>query len=598
MPDTNLEQSGKGADQSFSNNDAGEPAEDCTAVEHEVEDQEPTVVEYETETPETVAIRGENDTATPPVVASSVVVARPPLLQPAVGSSAPGTLTNTASSERPPVLGGEVTSQEPPLPGTAAEVELPAVPEIEIEVDGLDVPVLEVLAELAFPELEVELDPIVIPELDFAIELEVPEVETETPSTSDQASDSAGSLSAPPRPSSPALRLLMWNIFELGGGFYRSHQRSQYAIDAYAAIIAKLDVDIAVLLGLTSTPGRLPAERTHAGHSCLVMNDGPSDTGPSEAARIAAALRERDPASGWTLTFPQAGKRYLYHRGATTCFLHRKAKGIELTSLDIVDSKADDALGLTGKLVLGSFRLSATAIEPFFLAAPLGVPLAQRELEKPPPAGSEEDLAPTCALPESFLLAVSAAAGLADTAGFADLGARVDAPYLSRGAAGTALNDEFWKTTIASKDGLLGNFAAVDAGNLDLRDQQSHWEAMEPLAHAETLGEVTGGLADGFLVCGAGAAPTVEEMRAVSLLAAAIPEDHLERAGRERDPSMPEASPIEDSILLAQRQAYREEDLGGGELAQDAANELAECCYFSLTLSRRWPVVAQLRPSS
>src|SRR5205823_2447200 len=76
----------------------------------------------------------------------------------------------------------------------------------------------------------------------------------------------------PPKPPKLPIRAMMWNIFELGGGFFRSPKRPEYAIEAYATLIKELNVDICVILGITETIGQVPVEKKKDGHSCLAMD--------------------------------------------------------------------------------------------------------------------------------------------------------------------------------------------------------------------------------------------------------------------------------------------------------------------------------------
>src|ERR1700719_395134 len=54
----------------------------------------------------------------------------------------------------------------------------------------------------------------------------------------------------PQRVAIEPFRILMWNIKELGGGFFMPERRPDHCIDAYATIIHKLDVDVCVVMGI------------------------------------------------------------------------------------------------------------------------------------------------------------------------------------------------------------------------------------------------------------------------------------------------------------------------------------------------------------
>jgi len=406
----------------------------------------------------------------------------------------------------------------------------------------------------------------------------------------------------PPPPPKLPLRILMWNILELGGGFSRPSERPDYVIDSYASLIESLNIDICVILGVTRTVGKIPV-RQEGDNPCLIMEDGPIDSGPAEVQRILEKLKSRDTAGNWEAQFFKPENEHVYHFGATTCFLHRTSKGIRFSKFDLADSKSNHGAGLTGKLLCAAFELPEHEAAAFHIAAPLGVPPHQRPLARKPDPGPESALRATGPLPKPCIVGVSSPNDLLNPKWkFHEFKASVQATYLRPGREGTILQQEFWQKSISNNDRLLSNFLAVDIANVSLQDDEMYWSAMDKPKHAETAEEVSGILADVFLLSnGPQGTPSavIDEIRIVDLIAAAIP---AEKLGQIRQSAAPadaaQALPSEDSVLAAQRRARRNQTVSGPQPEENAANELADCHYFSLALSEHWPVVAQLRFNS
>ena len=383
----------------------------------------------------------------------------------------------------------------------------------------------------------------------------------------------------------PPLRWLLWNIQEFGGGFYRPHERPDYEIAAYAAVVQKMKVDIAVILGLTDTIGIVPK----ADEDRVKFDTPVKDTGPAEAARLLKAL-----GSTWKMEIPKPseGDGYLYTYRTTTCILWNTEGGVDLESKGIADAPLAPALGLTGKLFCATFTASKNTDQKIFVAAPLGTCLPKREWAVPPEAGPEKDLKATIKnLPEVALIAVSAPEDLMTSMDFASFKAQMEATYRPPGRDGTTLKDQWWFPRADGDDGVLANFAALDPGDSLLQDDEMHWEGLEQPEYAENLEKVTGRLTDLWLLrdTGSESPPAIEELRVVDLIAAALTAGVLEKVR----PIQPGDSK-EDSATVDQRKQYRKE-ITENTLKSEALNEISDSAHFSNLLSDHWPVVLQLR---
>lgn len=412
----------------------------------------------------------------------------------------------------------------------------------------------------------------------------------------------------PLREKTPA-RMLVWNMDELGGGFHRPTVRPDYAIAAYAQVISVLKADFIVLLGLTRSIGESPQVNPDSEHIEIKMEVPAKDSGVSEVNRILAKLRKTDPAAGWQAVFlkEKNNTEYVYINDITSCILHR-AKGatdaapISFEKLDVFDSSANISLGLTGKFIATTFSVPKFTSEPITLMAPLG---------HPSPAGAPKEPAATGALPSSWILALSAPENLlADRAAFNSLRASLDVLYQAPSEEGSLLKDDFWKSTAESRDDLLGNFAALGLDQISKQDLEMHWQALTPPTHPTSLQELTGNLADTFLIRHGTATkpPVVQEMRTVDLARAALSSENLAKLSEKANAaptaiassSAPltaakatAARPKEDAQLVALLQEFQEYR-GGIAPGADPVDALAHARYFSLALSRHWPVVAQI----
>jgi hypothetical protein len=104
---------------------------------------------------------------------------------------------------------------------------------------------------------------------------------------------------------------------------------------------------------------------------------------------------------------------------------------------------------------------------------------------------------------------------LVDRSGFNAFRSGMVAEYKPLAEEGSWLKDDFWKTMAESRDDLLGNFAALGLDQIGQQDQEMLWQAMTPPEHPASVAEMTGNLADTFLIChgSTGKPPIIEEMR-------------------------------------------------------------------------------------
>lgn len=384
------------------------------------------------------------------------------------------------------------------------------------------------------------------------------------------------------------LRALLWHIQELGGGFYQPHQRESYVMEAYAALLKKLNIDIAVILGITDSIGVVPQAAGSGDGVHVTFDESLKDTGPAEVTRLQGLL-----GGSWQAVWPRpkAGTGYLYHYRNTTCVLYNSANGLALASSGLVQSATDTAIGLTGRLFCAVFNAPNHADTPLGIAAPLGTCAAERPGAVPAQAAPESELAATLTLPGTALLGLSGSGDLSASGAFSRFKAEVDAAYAPPTQEGTLLKDAFWFQQAEGADGVLEDFAALDPGNSLLQDEQMHWEALDLPEHADELGKVVGALTDIWLLRNSGGspAPAIEELRPIDLIAAALSAEALGKARPVKPPQSPE-----DSAVATQRKAYRSA-IGNDHWVEGIDNEIADGAHFARILSEHWPVLVQIR---
>ncbi len=399
------------------------------------------------------------------------------------------------------------------------------------------------------------------------------------------------------QPKKKPLRVLSWHLFELGGGFHMPSVRPQYVVDACARLIKSLDPQVVVLQGLARTIQDIPASKGSGEATYVAFEKAPQDTGPAEARRILAKLQALDPAAGWQLELPKVrGKNeILYHRFTTVGFLYASARGLTLQNIELIATATNEAAGVTGTLAAAVFDAPDYQSHPLRVMTSLGLATPERPWEQLRVPTPPDERSPTAKMPDSALLFVSAPGDASQ--GLLDLQDEVDAQFLRPGLEGSVLGDAFWKRTAASHDGLLGDFSAVNPGNVLLQDQQMHWEALKKPEHSQTADKLPGSLCDGMAVLHHRSTPPpiVQEMRIVDLIAASLPTEAIEELNaRPVSKTADGKPPPEHAALVAERKTYHAQSVGGPEPEQSVENELADCSCFSRMLSRHWPLVTQI----
>jgi hypothetical protein len=406
-----------------------------------------------------------------------------------------------------------------------------------------------------------------------------------------------------PAPEPRSIRILSWNITELGGGFWMPRRRPSYCTDAYAAAIGALAPDVCVLMGLRKGPPfaheRLAVKERVYGWRARPLDQ---EAGVAEAKAILAALREVDPGADWRAAFPRAGDgSTAYVRGGTACFLYAAGRQITCKGIDVVEGAAAQALGIPELLAAGRFGmplLAGSSPLEVGVAAPLVIlrgderaSAAGRDPAPPPPTTPKA----TGDIPDPCVVAVSAEEDLV-----AQLGAlngyrsELDVQYQALADAGTVMTVHHWERIARRGPALVDNLLAVHPADVRLADRRMHWEALALPEHADDYGDVVGQLSDLLLLRDQAAehALALENMRVVDLLRAALEPEEAKRLrvdGTPRD---------EDGALAAARGKHLEATArstraqGSGDA--DAANTIAGCVEFLRLLSNHWPIYTEL----
>ncbi|HXT17714.1 MAG TPA: hypothetical protein VN706_18895 [Gemmatimonadaceae bacterium] len=377
------------------------------------------------------------------------------------------------------------------------------------------------------------------------------------------------------------LAVLVWNIRELGGGFHMPPARPDYCIDAYAALIAAMQADVCVLAGLRGTPERVVTSQD----GVFTYADAVNDTGIAEAKKILASLQKAAADGDWALSTPADSSGVaLYEGGTTSAFLYKKAGGRTLIGLDTLNGRADATLGLGGHLAHLSLKLPLEGDDPltFDLLTPLGATAAKGE-KAPTVDGTQ---------PTSFVLAFSASDDLTAQRGPLDaVQSAVTADSRPLLAHGSVLGDSFWHATTRSAGGLLDDFTAIGAADLERHDAEMHWEALPDPKHAGTSTDVAGSVGDAVLTRNAEprARYAVREVRVIDMMRAALGADEITTVGGDAAPC------DEDSSLGAMRASHRTATpYLGPDAPTTPTNIVAECADFLHLLSDHWPVLATL----
>jgi len=267
-----------------------------------------------------------------------------------------------------------------------------------------------------------------------------------------------------------AFRLMLWNVRELGGGFYMPPERHDHCVGACAALLEKLAPDICIVTGLRRTDGVRVAD---AG-AYLTLVDAVAHTGASELARILTELSTRDAASDWQVAYPLDGNGApLYDGGVTTAFLYRAALPCAAKAVAFFPAPDAQALGVGATLVHATFDLTPQAGKPMTidLVTALG-------------AAGEAAQVVFGSAPPAFVAAFSTDADLSESRAGLDrlrgaLGGAARAPL----ANATVPRPPFWRATADRNERLLDECTGINAADVRLADGSMHWEALEPPEH-------------------------------------------------------------------------------------------------------------------
>ncbi len=363
------------------------------------------------------------------------------------------------------------------------------------------------------------------------------------------------------------LRVLMWHIHELGGGFYVPGARPEYCIDAYAKLIEKLEADVVVLLGVTrGKTERLVRGKTKDGRPCLKIEPVEEEAGVLEVEAITDAL-----GLGWEIALVRGEEgETVYLEGETAVALVRKGSGAQVINTQLVKSPGGEDLG--GGRIITYFELQLKNGDTIPVMAQLRGN-GETKAEPTPPRG---------------IVAVSASSDFADRLStWNRIRGGLAAEYHPFPKEATVAGMLPWEQITLSQPGLIHNFTAVNPMDVRGQDVAMSWEAIEAPQHPEKSEEVLGGVSDNFLLYSNGQEPlgVVEELRVIDLLAA---------AGEDSEDSP------EQGCLAALCQKHTEERprLLDTEEPEDDANRIAERLDFAGRLSRHWPVLLSLKVSA
>jgi hypothetical protein len=397
---------------------------------------------------------------------------------------------------------------------------------------------------------------------------------------------------AKPKP----VRILMWNITELGGGFWMPPRRLDYCIDAYAAVIHAMKPDVCVLLGLQKGPpfGYTRVSSHKLGYAWHAK-PGTENHGIMEANAILAGLEKLDVGIGWKAAFPVSDDgSYACVRGGTACVFYATGHGIALDRLDIVDGPVADSLGIPERLLAARLHMPLgkdQSAAPLGIVAPLVVlPEAERRSSAPPDATPLPKA--TGRLPDPSVVALSSELDLAvHRARLDDYCSSLDVEYPSLPDRGSVVTTSHWERIAYRGAGLVDNLLAVHPADVRLGDRRMHWEALPLPAHADEYGEVVGRIADLLLLRKQAGQPlALRKLQIVDLLRAALGPADLTRLHAQAG-----AQP-EDGVLVAMRKrhfaATARPTMTGAD--DDPANVVAGCIEFLRLLSNHWPVCAEL----
>lgn len=417
------------------------------------------------------------------------------------------------------------------------------------------------------------------------------------------------------------VQLLSWNIEELGGGTSEPMVRESVLIDAYAKLIAGLELDVVVVLDVRwGRKYQIRQGKLEDGSPYLYYEDATEDTGPAELDRILEALGKADSAGGWKLFVPK-DEGVIYDRGSTVGIFYKTQDGLSVADQGLAQAWKDPAAGIGGLVAWVTFDVPAKddfEAWQVTVAAPLNV-MADHDL--PAKDASEDDKEPTLKdLPDAYVLALSWSE---DRSGTELSGLRnklkIFGPAIQEG---TVLHRLYWEDIVQDNEFLVENALALNRFNPWVQNEYMNWEALKYPEHPDELHEVLGVLADQVLsrYGSAEQAPWIRELRVVDLVRAGLAKESKVYAPADGDTSEAsgEASDAlpEDGLLVDSLKSFLElapplisevedddaededsEDGPAAEVDEEAALDISAGYDFARRLSSHWPLLAKIQPS-
>jgi hypothetical protein len=382
----------------------------------------------------------------------------------------------------------------------------------------------------------------------------------------------------PERKPKPPIKVLLWHIRELGGGFQSPMVRPDYCLQAYAAIIKAVKADAIILLGLSRTAGWTPEYDGTA----VRMREEMQDCGIAEVKRLLSELQKCDGSGGWQFV-PVNGPdgKPAYHGHETACFFYKTSSGITCGPVRIA-SCGPAFLAIAPLRIPESF--AAPPDLPLLAPLRVGRHSFSRELMPDPPTQGD--------LPPNALVGFSASGGHSGS-DYLDFRTSCDVEYARPLQEGTVLKIPFWERIAAEEECIIENHMALNPGDVLLQDRVMCWESLRPDLHPKDLESVCGQLADSLLIrhTGAGLAPRLEKLRIIDLVRSALDSDVRAKVAGD-------ASLDEDGAISSQRKAFVETlaEFKSEDAMPDTAIErqIAEAMLFARKLSDHWPILADV----
>lgn len=375
----------------------------------------------------------------------------------------------------------------------------------------------------------------------------------------------------------PALRVLVWHVRELGGGFQSPEKRADECIQAYAKVAAAVKPDAWILLGLSSQHGW----KAQVKGGVVTREEGLKDTGVAEAKRILEELKKADGSADWKLAVAMGSDdKPAYDSNHTACFFYRGAKSIACEQAGVTQCGAA-LLAVAPLTVPDSFDVppDLALVAPMFLG--------RRKLlaADAPPPGVTVDSVPECAV-----IGFSSVEGLGGN-GYADFRSDCDVEYAPPLTNGTKLKIPYWEAVAERDEALLENYVAVNAADVVRQNKAMHWEAIKKDKDPQHLDKVVGRLADSLLVrCTGATRLKAENVRVVDLVRGGLKKSTIAKVGQ--------GNPLDEDAAIA---ALLEQEAKGAAHLKTvtpettAENQIAAAALFARRLSDHWPVVADVR---